>query len=530
MKAIGYDYGTTTSWMAVYGSARNTTLLKSKPSAAMVKRNGNEITYGTNAILASDGEGSFVSSPKRYLVEKNCEMFRNRYSCELHEIIKGFSLDMLDHNLRIPLQGEDVHVTVTMPNCYDGRQMNFMRHCMEEAFGQRCRSYKIHLLPEPVAAALYYCLKTNIPNGIEEKTYIVTCDIGGGTTDLAAIFLHRKKEQGGKYQITFRVEATQSDGSLGGNDIDKLMMARARNELANGRFANEVETAQQITRMKETLSSENSTSLKLTRSDGEQIDFFMMRGTLERDLDIENDNSFCERLKRLIDELKNQMEQQYQTAGYGHFDWSKAKLLPVGGSMRTPKLREQLRANFPLSTMCELPTEAPDTYNSVAYGAMCYSAVKADLLPAIKIAIEGRTLHPISVEVVNRCLVPLVSANMPDGEYYTDSLRPLYIDGNDTFRIDSIRLFLTDDKEAKPADKPDYEISLSVTLNAHGREADDIPIRLTVTIEHSEISSVRVSISGAMPNGTDYETVVSKDHMNHKNNKNTERTKTCHQQ
>lgn len=524
MKAIGYDYGTTTSWMAVYESAQPP-LLKSEPSAAMVKRNGNEITYGTNAILASNGEGSFVSSPKRYLVGKNCEMFRNCYSCELHEIIKGFSLDMLDHNLRIPLQGEDVHVTVTMPNCYDGRQMNFMRRCMEEAFGQRCGSYKIHLLPEPVAAALYYCLKTNISNGIEEKTYIVTCDIGGGTTDLAVIFLHRKKEQKGKYQITFRVEATQSDGSLGGNDIDKLIMARAH-ELANGQFADEVETAREITRMKETLSSENSTSSILTRSDGEPIDFFMMRGTLERDLDIENDNSFCERLKRLIDGLKNQMEQQYQTAGYGHFDWSKARLLPVGGSMKTPKLRELLRTNFPLSTICELPTEAPDTYNSVAYGAMCYSAVKADLLPAIEIAIEGRTLHPISVEVANRRLVPLVSVNMPDGEYHTDSLRPLHIDGNDTFRIDSIRLFQTDDKEIKSTDEPDCEIPLGITLNAHGREADDIPIRLTVTIEHSEISSARVSISGAMPDGTDFKTVVSKDHMNHKD---TERTKTCHQ-
>lgn len=516
MKAIGYDYGTTTSWMAVYSPAPNPILLKSKPSAAMLKNNGNEIIYGTNAILASDGEGSFVSSPKRYLVEKNCEMFRNRYSCELHEIIKGFSLDMLDHNLRIPLQGEDVHVTITIPNCYDGRQMNFMRSCMEEAFGHRCGSCKIHLLPEPVAAALYYCLKTNIPNGIEEKTYIVTCDIGGGTTDLAVIFLHRRKEQDGRYRITFRVEATQSDGSLGGNDIDELMMARARQELkANGRFADEVGTARQITQMKERLSSQNKESLTLTQSDGEQKEFFMTRTTLESDLDIGNSNSFCERLTGLITKLKSQMEQQYKADGYGYFDWSQVKLLPVGGSMKIPKLRQQLKACFPQSgDIPELPAEAPDTYNSVAYGAMCYSAINAGLLPAIKsIAIEGRTLHPISVEVANRRLVPLVSANMPDGEYHTDSLRPLHIDGDGTFRIDSIRLFLTDDKEAKPTDKPDYEIPLGVTLNAHGRKADDIPIKLAVTIVRSEISSARVSIAGVMPDGNDFERTI--DHIKH---------------
>ena len=81
------------------------------------------------------------------------------------------------------------------------------------------------MLPEPIAAALHYVISSPMQGDVETK-YAVVCDIGGGTTDLAMIFIQRMRRNSGKYAITFSVLATEHDGNLGGNDIDENLFKK----------------------------------------------------------------------------------------------------------------------------------------------------------------------------------------------------------------------------------------------------------------------------------------------------------------
>lgn len=258
MIIIGYDYGTTTSWLSV---ARNMELpqVTSMKSSLLIANNGNSLLFGDNAIQ-SKSHGTFIKSPKKFIVESNWDDFNIKYGFRLDDIIIRFTSLLLEQiqSPPIPQAGEDVHVTITIPNCYDGPRMRFMRDVMRRFFSQHYSDSNviIHLLPEPIAAALHYAVSTNIPGGTIENRYIVTNDIGGGTTDLAVISL-RREYANGKYDFLFEVLATESDGNLGGDDIDDLLYKRYNSARTQSDGEN-VGIRLQLTQAKETLSYNNN--------------------------------------------------------------------------------------------------------------------------------------------------------------------------------------------------------------------------------------------------------------------------------
>ena len=87
------------------------------------------------------------------------------------------------------------------------------------------------ILPEPVAAALYYTYinLNEFSNGHKD---LLICDIGGGTTDLAIVRVKVETDkshtqtQTCRYNLSFNVLATAGNPQLGGNDITKVLVKK----------------------------------------------------------------------------------------------------------------------------------------------------------------------------------------------------------------------------------------------------------------------------------------------------------------
>ena len=508
MLAIGYDYGTTTSWMTVWDGERKG--YASMPSALLLRRNPNKVVFGEEAVCQIY-TGDFVKSPKRYIVDKKMPDFAQRYHYNVADVLKSFSEKMVENVRPHGISNAPVHVTVTIPNCYDGEQMRFMRESLGEMFAHRYGKCRLHLLPEPIAAALYYVMSVPIPGGVREEKYMVTCDIGGGTTDLSVIWFSRSAVGDGRFDVMFKVVATVSDACLGGDDIDSMLF-NSKLHAVDGALADKNTARMRVMEAKECLSHRDNTDVKVYLNNGREFSCIFYKKELTDQLNTtpfgECENTFNVRLSSLILQLKETAEKNVahgQNEGRARFEWSKVLLLPIGGSMRIPHLRQIFQNAFVGAQMCELKNENDGIYNSVVYGAMYHSAVKGGMpsLCVRNIDIIGRSRLPVSVEYMRR-LYPLVHTNMPDGIYDTDKIRPLKVSDDGTFEISSIRLFLRDDITVDDNDVPDFELPVSRTFMSNGREAQDIPIKLSLKVVNSEILWARVAIENIDADGNEF--------------------------
>lgn len=517
MLAIGYDYGTTTSWLVTMREDLSLAPPVSMRSALFLRNNGNEMVFGDYALCCEGSTGTFIKSPKQFVIEANWEGFHNQYHCRLQDVVENFTRNLLNEVKAVRLVvNEPIHITVTIPYCYKGLQIRYMRRCLEHLFQACYPSSKIHLLPEPIAAALHYAMSTPIPGGNEERKYIAICDIGGGTTDLAVVFLHRRRVDNNLFDIYFRVEATESDGVLGGDNIDSLLYEQALRGIHQNQLADALYAKLKIIEAKETLSRQKATEVTLTLHDNSRKKIFINQEDMENELRqtaCKENNTFYECLRDRFAGLKAKTEKKYSEAGYGCFDWDNVVLLPIGGSMRIPLLRQWFQ-NFisPKAVLFDLKTESRETYDSVVYGALYYSAVMAQIHSSIRnIRIEGLTCKPISIKFQDNRLHPIVPTNMPDGEYNIDTLRPMHIDSNGIFHISQLCLYLSDETEVGGDEQPDYLLCVNRSFMANGRQAHEIPICVRLTIEHSEIGHAVVFISNIDQNGGNFEKHYSLD-------------------
>ncbi|MDH6341905.1 hypothetical protein M2480_000568 [Parabacteroides sp. PFB2-12] len=516
MIAIGYDYGTTTSWMATL-KENGESKLASMCSDLFLCNNGNNLLFDEHALRSRGTQGAYIKSPKRFIARADWTGFEGKYGLCLRDAIGKFTANLIDRigDCR-PAEDRPAHITITIPNSYDGERMRYMRHCFERLFAERYDKFILHLLPEPIAAALHYAMHTPIPGGVEERRYLVICDIGGGTTDLATIFLHRKKVADNRYDVCFRVVATTSDSVLGGDDIDEMLFNFVLRDIHNdpteglSRLADQVDARKRITDSKIQLSGTEASDVELTLHDNSRKVYRLTRKMIKDELQLTaletHSHTFHERLNGLMHQLKNETEMQYKEAGFGTFDWSNVILLPVGGSMRMPLLREEFQRVFSKATMHDMATEARETYDSVVYGAMYYSMIMNHMPSNIReVKIEGRSRHPLSVAYLDNRLHSLVHANMPDGMYQTDALRPLRIEADGTFELTTLRLFLRDGDSVNANDQADYVFEINQVFQSNGRAAGDIPITLRVEMKNGELASAMIFIPAVDAEGNDFE-------------------------
>jgi Fe-S protein assembly chaperone HscA len=246
--------------------------------------------------------------------------------------------------------GETVdRAVITVPAYFNDAQRQATRDA-----GRLAGLEVLRLVNEPTAAALAY--------GLHEKRSgkVAVYDLGGGTFDISILKLVSTGE-GDIYQVL----STNGDTHLGGDDLDNLLLARAREEILRGHGVNldahpeaVQELRKSLIRAKHDLSSEERTAVifDLPGGGGAWVREFMRA---------EFESWIAAIVERTIGPVKMAL--------------ADAKLAPseidevvlVGGSTRVPLVRRRVEEFFGRRPHIELN---PDEV--VALGA----AVQADIL------------------------------------------------------------------------------------------------------------------------------------------------------
>jgi molecular chaperone DnaK len=246
--------------------------------------------------------------------------------------------------------GETVdRAVITVPAYFNDAQRQATRDA-----GRLAGLEVLRLVNEPTAAALAY--------GLHEKRSgkVAVYDLGGGTFDISILKLVSTGE-GDIYQVL----STNGDTHLGGDDLDNLLLARAREEILRGHGVNldahpeaVQELRKSLIRAKHDLSSEEHTAVifDLPGGGGAWVREFMRA---------EFESWIAAIVERTIGPVKMAL--------------ADAKLAPseidevvlVGGSTRVPLVRRRVEEFFGRRPHIELN---PDEV--VALGA----AVQADIL------------------------------------------------------------------------------------------------------------------------------------------------------
>lgn len=498
---IGIDYGTTTSWIIIEEKGNVVKDLLKSSCCIMGDGKGNEVKkYGESAVQEA-GSGRFIKSPKRFLVEGRIEEFYEEYGFKLEDIIEGLFFELIKRGLK-QLKNWDrksneelVYVTVTIPNCYDGGKMKYMRSCVEGVL-QRFfdDKYRLYFIPEPIAAALY-CLCCEKDACVNNYGDILVCDMGGGTTDMALIKYEYNRDKERK-ETTFRVVATSTDATLGGDALDESLYKIIRED-CKGELRSEIQTKESVTKAKEVLSTEDSYEVRYdTVTSSKRIS--LRSNDIKRIFS--NEIELGRRFSRCMNSL---VEKVRQNTEYGDLLRKSLMLLPVGGSMKIPVLRKRLKDFFSGNLIEMSGADLGGSYDSVVNGAFLYSKILQDRISTVKI--KGRTLFPISIETINKCLTKIVDANMPDGEYENRDMRPSRILEDGTFEIDRLQIYYSDRKYVTDNDKGAFEVDINETFMLNNREPGDIEICLTLTISESWPVRLRVFIENIDAQGGNYD-------------------------
>jgi molecular chaperone DnaK len=226
------------------------------------------------------------------------------------------------------------------------------------------------LLHEPTAAAIYYCWKKNLGDGI----YMVY-DLGGGTFDIS--ILRRVSGE-------FMVLGIAGDNFLGGDDFDRRLAEHIRQLLVADQYDMELDVAgdaedqlrlQKLTVIAEEVKKGLSTAPEyLLRNQGSLIDKagvpVVIETTITRDV---FESLIGDLLDRTIDACHVALERARQSSGVTIADVEHVVL--VGGSTYVPAVVERITSalcgpggDAANRTRCAAPIrEDPDT--AVALGA-----------------------------------------------------------------------------------------------------------------------------------------------------------------
>lgn len=448
MKYFGLDYGTTNSLFYGYDNSKFIEICNT-PSAVIVA-NGKVEKVGFDACDAPDRTSrSFVESPKLGIIENNLEYRENGVT------VNTMIETLLGEMIKKGKMESDSHITLTVPNRYAAphylTMQNILTHCLNEAFDNN-HNIQIHLLPEPVAAALFYVHKhfSELPNVCQ----LVICDIGGGTTDLCLVeFCKRNRE------LTFRVNKDgMQHADIGGNDFDKAI-------------------SQTITFPAGLSENEKRNLIYLIKSHLSIKERFIGHSISFKREDFETCiSAHTNRLEKLMRMMLEESKLEVNNSWY---------IIPIGGTCQIPIIRKLLEEVF---AGAHQTYEYESTiFNSVAQGASIYSAWRAHALNTNQydsINIEHRTPHDIQFQTAYGAWHTLVAKNAVDGAYPEGSQNNIELCSHDIIIKDgkyTVREIVLKEGESE------LKRTHSIPFSLRNREIKDITLQLGVEIENCRI-------------------------------------------
>ena len=367
-RIVGIDLGTTNSLIA-YMNGKTPTVIPGRDGRAMVP-----------SIVASTPEGFLIGNAAKAQLLRNPEhtvysvkRFMGKGLADVTPELQYFPFKLTEQDGVIRLQigdkaltppeisamilkelkasaetffGEEIRkAVVTVPAYFNDSQ----RQATKDA-GRIAGLDVVRIVNEPTAASLAYGLQKR------KQGIIAVYDLGGGTFDISIL-----KLKGG----IFEVLSTNGNTHLGGDDFDRCLVdvmahdIKSRHGLSlDGRPELQQDIRMRAEQAKCVLSTEIQATVRVPLPDG--------KGEYTRTF---TRAEFESLINNLVEKTLTPCRQAIKDAGLSATDVDEVVL--VGGSTRTPLVRQQVQALFSKPPHCELN---PDEV--VALGA----AVQADIL------------------------------------------------------------------------------------------------------------------------------------------------------
>ena len=375
--AVGIDLGTTNSLIAHFDGASLQVLPDGSGSPSLpsvVYFGARDVRIGQAAMAQASAEpANTIASAKRMLGRARGEFEDDPYvtlapgdtlafataagaktPVEVAAAILAALRERAEPQLDAPISG----AVITVPAYFDDAQRQATRQAAELAGIKVLR-----LLNEPTAAAVAYGLDEQA----EESSVLAVYDLGGGTFDISLLRMRKG---------IFEVLATGGDSALGGDDFDRALADHILAELA---LANPSSTQR-----RKALQSARDAKEALTERESVTLD---VSDLVEALSEITIDRSVLESLiAPFIERTLHACRETLADAEVAAVD----RVVLVGGSTRTPSVRQAVAECFRLEPLCSLN---PDQV--VAMGA----ARQADILVGNRAGDEALLLDVIPLSL-----------------------------------------------------------------------------------------------------------------------------------
>ena len=351
---IGIDLGTATTEAAIYRHGKPEMIPSFNgsvvtPSAVGVDESG-------NLVIGEKAKAQFIMAPERTVIEvkrklgtgEKISMGRQTFSpvelsAMLLEYVKRYASQYLDEDID--------RAVISVPAYFDDIQ----RQAVVEA-GKRAGFEVERIINEPTAAALSYGI-----DHLEEESYILIYDLGGGTFDVTLLEL---------FDGVLEVKASSGDNRLGGEDFDERLMGWLRKRFEEKNGVSLDGDVHSMARLKE-----QAEACKVALSSQEEaavsIPFLAEKGGVPLALEeMVTRSLFEELIKDLVSRTHDPIQVVLEDGKIGKEDLD--LILLVGGSTRVPLVARDIEEFLGMEPKGEI-----DPDYSVAMGAAIQAGIIA---------------------------------------------------------------------------------------------------------------------------------------------------------
>ena len=375
--AVGIDLGTTNSLIAHFDGQSLQVLPDGSGSSSLpsvVYFGAHDVRIGQAAMAQASAEpANTIASAKRMLGRARGEFENDPYvtlalgdtlafataaGAKTPVEVSAAILAALRERAEPQLDGPISGAVITVPAYFDDAQRQATRQAAELAGIKVLR-----LLNEPTAAAVAYGLDERA----EESSVLAVYDLGGGTFDISLLRMRKG---------IFEVLATGGDSALGGDDFDRALADHLLAELAL--------TNPSSTQRRKALQYARDAKEALTELESVTLDVFDLA---KAGSEITINRSVLQSLiAPFIERTLHACRETLTDAEVAAVD----RVVLVGGSTRTPLVRQAVAECFGLEPLCSL-----DPDQVVAMGA----ARQADILVGNRAGDEALLLDVIPLSL-----------------------------------------------------------------------------------------------------------------------------------